>query len=71
MKDELTPRCTEVQCSGRRRFADGALAHVRTPAVQQALLNHYFDSLGLPRLGSLSNANDAAGYDSDLIILPN
>src|SRR4051812_7574683 len=22
---------TEVQCSGRRRFADGVLAHVRTP----------------------------------------
>src|SRR5438105_3863197 len=24
-------RRTEVQCSGRRRFADGVLAHVRTP----------------------------------------
>jgi len=24
-------RRTEVQCSGRRRFADGILAHVRTP----------------------------------------
>jgi len=26
------------------------LAHVRTPGGQQALRNHYFDSLGLPRL---------------------
>jgi RNA-directed DNA polymerase len=26
----------------------GILAHVRTPAVQQALRNQYFDSLGLP-----------------------
>src|ERR1700741_4135945 len=24
-------RRTQVQCSGRRRFADGVLAHVRTP----------------------------------------
>jgi hypothetical protein len=43
-------RRTEVQCSGRRRFTDGVLAHVRTPAAQQALRNHYFDSLSLPRL---------------------
>jgi RNA-directed DNA polymerase len=41
-------RPIRVQSRGRRRFADRVLAHVRTPAVQQALRNHYFDSLGLP-----------------------
>ena len=31
-------------------FTDGILANVRTPGVQQALRDHYFESLGLPRL---------------------
>ena len=34
----------------RRRLADGVLAHARHVAVQQALRNHHFDLLGLPRL---------------------
>ncbi|WP_394889766.1 hypothetical protein ACG873_31075 [Mesorhizobium sp. AaZ16] len=38
------------ECCGCRRFANGVLAHVWTPAVQQALRDHYFDELGLPRL---------------------
>jgi hypothetical protein len=32
------------------RFADGLLAHVKTPGTQKALRNHVFDSLGLPRI---------------------
>src|SRR5262249_22194769 len=40
----------KVPCSGRRRFADGFWRLSGRPAVQQALRNHYFDSLGLPRL---------------------
>jgi hypothetical protein len=40
----------EVPCSGCCRLADRILAHVRHPAVQQALSNPYFDGLGLVRL---------------------
>jgi hypothetical protein len=39
----------KVPCCGGCRFTDGVLAHVH-PAVQRALRNHVFDSLGLPRL---------------------
>jgi RNA-directed DNA polymerase len=39
----------KVQCSGRRRFTGGG-SGACPEAVQQALRNHYFDSLGLPRL---------------------
>ncbi|WP_352780636.1 group II intron maturase-specific domain-containing protein [Mesorhizobium sp. M0571] len=40
----------KVQFCGCRRFADGILRMSGHPAVQQALRNHYFESLGLPRL---------------------
>ncbi len=46
----VTPsRRSKVCRSGRNWFTNWALAHVGHPAVQQALRNDYFESLGLPR----------------------
>ena len=44
------PRHREVRRIGRCRFTDGTWRMSGHPAVQHALRNHVFDSLGLPRI---------------------
>jgi RNA-directed DNA polymerase len=50
LKRTAQSRRTQVTCSGCRRFTDGLCRMSGHPAVQQAVRNHCFDSLGLPRL---------------------
>ena len=57
---------TQVQCSGRRRFTDGALAHVRTPGGPTSLAQPLFRltrSSPTPRLRPSLTRSNRRGTD--------